>query len=295
MKAILLAGGLGTRLYPTTIAVSKQLLPIYDKPMIYYPLSVIMLAGIREVLIISTPNHIDNYRQLLGNGSHLGMTFQYAIQGQPRGVAEAFLIGEKFIGCGNICLALGDNIFYGSGLTKQLRTAVSQTEGATIFGYYVSNPQDFGVIEFDKYGRVLSIEEKPSVPRSSYAVPGLYFYDNLVVEVVKNLRPSARGELEISSVNQQYLDAGRLRVELLDRGIAWLDTGTSHSMLAASNFVETVQTRQGLYISCLEEIAYRHGFITEEQLLEQAKCLRTTEYGQYLFKVVEAVKQETGA
>lgn len=289
MKGIILAGGAGTRLYPSTIAVSKQILTVYDKPMIYYPLSTLMLAGIREVLIISTPRDVPMYRELLGDGSAIGMRFDYVVQESPRGLADAFILGADFIGDDNVCLVLGDNIFYGYGFTQRLENAASRKTGATIFGYHVSNPSDFGVVEFDDDWNVLSIEEKPANPKSNYAVPGLYFYDNNVKYIAKEIKPSARGELEITSVNNEYLKMGKLKVELFGRGMAWLDTGTHRSMLAAANFVEAVQTRQGLYISCIEEIAYRKGFIDKERLLEHAQRLKTTEYGQYLFKVAQEV------
>ena len=285
MKGIILAGGAGTRLYPSTIACSKQILTIYDKPMIYYPLSTLMLAGIREVLVISTPRDLPGFEELLGDGSALGMKFSYAVQPEPKGLAEAFIIGEEFIGDDNVCLVLGDNIFYGYGFSGRLAAAAARKEGATIFGYHVSNPSDFGVVEFDKDWNVLSIEEKPQEPKSNYAVPGLYFYDNSVVEIAKNVKPSARGELEITSVNNEYLNRKKLKVELFGRGMAWLDTGTHSAMLAAANFVETVQNRQGLYVSCIEEIAYRNGWINKDQLLEQATRLGKSEYGQYLKKV----------
>ena len=284
MKGIILAGGSGTRLYPITKSVSKQALPIYDKPMIYYPMSVLMLAGIKDILIISTHRDISMFKELFGSGSELGLNIQYAIQEHPNGLAEAFIIGEEFIGDDKVALVLGDNIFYGYGFSERLKNAVERDE-ATIFGYHVSDPQAFGVVEFDKDFNVLSIEEKPKVPKSNYAVPGLYFYDNDVVEIAKNVKPSERGELEITSVNNEYLRRGKLKVELFGRGMAWLDTGTHRGLLEASNFVEAVQTRQGLYIACLEEIAYRKGYINKEQLLELAKPLMKTEYGQYLVKV----------
>lgn len=287
MKGIILAGGAGTRLYPSTIACSKQMLTIYDKPMIYYPMSTLMLAGIREVLIISTPRDTPMYEELFGTGEQLGMKFSYVVQEEPKGLAEAFILGEDFIGDDNVCLVLGDNIFHGYGFTERLRAAGDRKEGATIFGYHVSNPTDFGVVEFDDNGTVLSIEEKPEEPKSNYAVPGLYFYDNNVIDIAKNVTPSDRGELEITSVNNAYLKQGNLKVELFGRGMAWLDTGTHRSMLDAANFVEAVQTRQGLYIACLEEIAYRNGYISREQLLEEAEKLATTEYGQYLFQIAE--------
>ena len=284
MKGIILAGGSGTRLYPITKSTSKQSLPIYDKPMIYYPMSVLMLAGIRDILIISTPRDVSVFEELFGNGNNLGLNIQYAIQEKPNGLAEAFIIGEEFIGNDKVALVLGDNIFYGYGFSERLKNAVDREE-ATIFGYHVSDPQAFGVVEFDTDFNVLSIEEKPDVPKSNYAVPGLYFYDNDVVEIAKNVKPSERGELEITSVNNEYLKRGKLKVELFGRGMAWLDTGTHKGLLEASNYVEAVQTRQGLYIACLEEIAYRKGYINKEQLLELAKPLMKTEYGQYLVKI----------
>ena len=295
MKGIILAGGSGTRLYPITKSTSKQSLPIYDKPMIYYPMSVLMLAGIKDILIISTPRDISVFEELFGNGSDLGLNIKYAIQEQPNGLAEAFIIGEEFIGDDKVALVLGDNIFYGYGFSERLKNAVERDE-ATIFGYHVSDPQAFGVVEFDKDFNVLSIEEKPKEPKSNYAVPGLYFYDNDVVEIAKNVKPSERGELEITSVNNEYLRRGKLKVELFGRGMAWLDTGTHRGLLEASNYVEAVQTRQGLYIACLEEIAYRKGYINKEQLLELAKPLMKTEYGQYLVKVsMENQNNETVA
>ncbi len=282
MKGIVLAGGKGTRLYPSTMAVSKQLLPIYDKPMIYYPISTLMLAEIRDILIISTPRDLPSYRELLGDGGDFGLRLEYKEQESPRGLAEAFILGADFIGEDGVCLVLGDNLFYGYGFSARLRAAARQSSGATIFGYHVSNPSEFGVVEFDPTGKVLSIEEKPERPKSDYAVPGLYFYDNKVIEIARNIQPSPRGELEITAVNNVYLERGELRVELFGRGMAWLDTGTHRAMLAASAFVEAVQTRQGQYISCLEEIAYRRGYITREQLLARAEALKMTEYGQYL-------------
>ena len=285
MKGIILAGGAGTRLYPSTLAVSKQILTVYDKPMIYYPMSTLMLAKIRDVLIISTPRDIPCYKELFGDGSQLGMHIEYAIQDKPRGLADAFIIGEEFIGDDSVCLVLGDNIFYGYGFSERLANASKRESGATIFGYHVSNPTAFGVVEYDKDWNVLSIEEKPEHPKSNYAVPGLYFYDNDVIEIAKNVKPSARGEIEITSINNEYLRRGTLKVELFGRGMAWLDTGTHRAMLDAANFIEAVQTRQGLYVACLEEIAYSNGFINREQLLAQADKLHTTEYGQYLYKV----------
>ena len=290
MKGIILAGGAGTRLYPSTIACSKQILTVYDKPMIYYPLSTLMLAKIREVLIISTPRDVKVFEELLGDGSQLGMEITYTVQEAPRGLAEAFILGEKFIGNDHVCLVLGDNIFYGYGFSERLQRAASHQDGATIFGYHVSNPKDFGVVDFDSDGNVLSIEEKPQNPKTNYAVPGLYFYDNNVVEIAKNVKPSARGELEITSVNNAYLEQGKLKVELFGRGMAWLDTGTHRAMLDAANFIEAVQTRQGLYVACLEEIAYRNGFIDKAQLLKQADRFQKTEYGQYLYQIAETVK-----
>ena len=287
MKGIILAGGSGTRLYPSTLCVSKQILTVYDKPMIYYPLSTLMLAGIRDVLIISTPRDLPACKELFGTGESFGMNFRYVVQTEPRGLADAFILGADFIGNDSVCLVLGDNIFYGYGFTERLERAASRKDGATIFGYHVSNPTEFGVVEFDEDWNVLSIEEKPSKPKSDYAVPGLYFYDNNVVQIAKEVKPSARGELEITSVNNEYLRQKKLKVELFGRGMAWLDTGTHRAMLAAANFVETVQTRQGLYVSCIEEIAYRKGFIDRTMLLKLADRLKKTEYGQYLYKVAE--------
>ena len=285
MKGIILAGGRGTRLYPATKAVSKQFLPVYDKPMIYYPLSVLLLAGIREILIISTPEDLPAYERLLGDGTWLGVSFRYAVQTEPRGLADAFLIGEEFIGGDSVCLILGDNVFHGQELTDTLRAAMERNEGATVFGYPVKNPRAFGVVEFDERRRVLSIEEKPEHPKSNYAVPGLYFYDNRVVEIAKDVRPSPRGEIEITSVNNAYLAMNALRVELLGRGMAWLDTGSAEGLLKAAEYVEAVQSRQGYYISCVEEIAWRRGFISKEQLARLGAALAMTDYGQYLLSL----------
>lgn len=285
MKGIVLAGGAGTRLYPSTRACSKQMLTVYDKPMIYYPVSTLMLAGIRDILIISTPRDIGFFKDLFGDGGHIGLNFSYAVQDQPRGLAEAFILGADFIGNDNVCLVLGDNIFYGNKFSDSLKRAASRKDGATIFGYHVSNPSDFGVVDFNDDGVVVGIEEKPKNPKSSYAVPGLYFYDNNVVDIAKNVLPSARGELEITSVNNVYLREGKLKVELLGRGMAWLDTGTHKAMLEAANFIETVQTRQGLFVACLEEIAYANGFITKEQLLQMGKSMSKNDYGKYLIEI----------
>jgi len=287
MKGIILAGGSGTRLYPLTKSISKQILPIYDKPMIYYPLSVLMLAGIKEVLIITTSRDIEGFKELLGDGSKLGMYFEYAIQESPNGLAEAFIIGEEFIGESTVALVLGDNIFYGSSLSKRLNEAINLTKGSVILGCYVSDPRAYGVLEIDDNKSVLSIEEKPENPKSPYAIPGLYFFDNQVVEFAKNVKPSARGEIEITSVLEEYLRRGQLKVELTGRGLAWLDTGTHESLLEASNFVEAIQKRQGLYIACIEEIAYRKGYITKQQLAELTEPLMKTDYGKYLMEIAQ--------
>lgn len=289
MKGIILAGGMGTRLYPVTLAISKQILPVYDKPMIYYPMSVLMLAGIKEILIISTPRDIVAFQELFGDGSKLGLKMEYKIQKEPKGLAEAFIIGEEFIGKDRVALVLGDNIFYGRGFSGMLANAAGREEGATVFGYYVKDPTSYGVVSFDENGTVTDIEEKPKVPKSNYAVPGLYFYDNEVINIAKNIKPSARGELEITAVNNEYLNRGTLKVELMGRGMAWLDTGNQDALLEASNFVASIQKRQGLYISCIEEIAYKQGFIDKKQLLVLAELMKTTEYGKYLFDVAEGL------
>ena len=288
MKGIILAGGRGTRLYPMTKTVSKQLLPVYDKPLIYYPLSILMLANITEILVISTPEDTPNYRELLGDGSRIGISIEYAVQEEPKGLAQAFLIGEQFIGDDSVCLILGDNVFYGMNFPNMLLKVREKTEGATVFGYPVMNPKDFGVVEFDENGKVISIEEKPEKPKSRYAVPVLYFYDNKVIEYAKRIKPSVRGELEISSVNSLYLENGTLDVMLLGRGMAWLDTGTPTGLLKAAEYVETIQSMQGMYVSCIEEIAWRRGFITTAQLRQLGEELKMTDYGKYLIALAEA-------
>ncbi len=285
MKGIILAGGSGTRLYPITRSISKQIIPVYDKPMIYYPLSVLMLAGIRDILIISTPQDIDTYKKLFKDGSRIGLNISYEIQPSPDGLAQAFIIGEKFVGNSNVCLILGDNIFYGYGLSQKLLNSAKLKDGAIVFGYYVKNPTRYGVAEFNEQGKVISLEEKPEKPKSNYAVTGLYFYSNDVVEKAKRLKPSVRGELEITDLNKLFLEEGRLNVELLGRGMAWLDTGTEDSLLDASNYIATIEKRQGLKIACIEEIAYKRGFINKEQLLKLADELKKNNYGQYLFNV----------
>ena len=287
MKGIILAGGFGTRLFPATMPVCKQLLPVYDKPMIYYPLSTLMLAGIREILIISTPNDTPRFEKLFGDGTHLGLKVQYKIQEYPRGLADAFIVGEKFIGNDSVSLVLGDNLFYGHDFTKLLKKAAQQKEGASVFGYYVDNPEDYGVVEFDKNGAAISIEEKPKKPKSNYAVTGLYFYDNSVIDIAKNVKPSARGEIEITAVNDAYLKNGKLNVEIMGRGFAWLDTGTHSALLEAAGFVKTIEDRTGLKIGCIEEIAWKNGFIDKNQFMKLADDLKKSTYGEYLLKIAE--------
>lgn len=289
MKGIILAGGSGTRLYPLTKAISKQILPVYDKPMIYYPLSTLMLAGIQEILLISTPRDLPVFEDLLGSGEQLGLSIQYAVQEKPRGLADAFIIGEEFIGKDSVALVLGDNIFYGQSFSRVLQDVAARKSGATVFGYYVRDPKEYGVVEFDADGKAISIEEKPENPKSNYAVPGLYFYDNEVVEIAKNVKPSARGEIEITSINNEYLRSGKLHVETLGRGFAWLDTGSHDSLLDAADFVSAFQKRQGLYISCIEEIAFKKGFIDKEQLLKLAEQLMKTDYGKYMVEVANGL------
>lgn len=290
MKGIILAGGSGTRLYPITRSISKQLIPVYDKPMVYYPLSTLMLAGIRDVLIIATPEYMPLFQDLLGDGSNIGMNFSYKVQAKPNGLAEAFILGEDFIGNDSVCLILGDNIYYGSGLSKLLQSAAKKTEGATVFGYHVNDPERFGVVEFDDQMHALSIEEKPKHPKSNYAITGLYFYDNNVVDIAKGIKPSARGELEITDVNSEYLREGKLDVKLMGRGYAWLDTGTHDSMLEASNFIATIERRQNLKVACLEEIAYRMGYISADKLVELAQPLKKNDYGQYMLRLAKQGK-----